>query len=250
MLIADNLTCSFGGVKAVDQLSFVVNQGDIFSIIGPNGAGKTTVLNLFSRFYNADMGEIWLEDDNITKISASAVAKKGIARTFQNVELFERETVLQNLLIAQHIHRTTNLVTECLFVGLARRQEIRFREVAEHVIDLLHLEQHRDATTGSLPFGVRKLVEIGRALCLRPRLLLMDEPSSGLNPEETEDLGHWIEDINQDLDVTIVMVEHDMSLIGRVASRVLAMADGRLLTIGTPKEVENHPEVIEAYLGC
>ncbi len=250
MLIADNLTCAFGGVKAVDQLSFVVNQGDIFSIIGPNGAGKTTVLNLFSRFYNADMGEIWLEDDNITKISASAVAKKGIARTFQNVELFERETVLQNLLIAQHIHRTTNLVTECLFVGLARRQEIRFREVAEHVIDLLHLEQHRDAITGSLPFGVRKLVEIGRALCLRPRLLLMDEPSSGLNPEETEDLGHWIEDINKDLDVTIVMVEHDMSLIGRVASRVLVMADGRLLTIGTPKEVENHPEVIEAYLGC
>ena len=247
MLIADNLTCAFGGVKAVDQLSFVVNQGDIFSIIGPNGAGKTTVLNLFSRFYNADMGEIWLEDDNITKISASAVAKKGIARTFQNVELFERETVLQNLLIAQHIHRTTNLVTECLFVGLARRQEIRFREVAEHVIDLLHLEQHRDAITGSLPFGVRKLVEIGRALCLRPRLLLMDEPSSGLNPEETEDLGHWIEDINKDLDVTIVMVEHDMSLIGRVASRVLVMADGRLLTIGTPKEVENHPEVIEAY---
>ena len=250
MLIADNLTCAFGGVKAVDQLSFVVNQGDIFSIIGPNGAGKTTVLNLFSRFYNADKGEIWLEHDNITKISASAVAKKGIARTFQNVELFERETVLQNLLIAQHIHRTTNLVTECLFVGLARRQEIRFREAAEHVIDLLHLEQYRDVITGSLPFGVRKLVEIGRALCLRPRLLLMDEPSSGLNPEETEDLGHWIEDINKDLDVTIVMVEHDMSLIGRVASRVLVMADGRLLTIGTPKEVENHPEVIEAYLGC
>lgn len=250
MLIADNLTCAFGGVKAVDRLSFVVNQGDIFSLIGPNGAGKTTVLNLFSRFYNADMGEIWLDGDNITKISASAVAKKGIARTFQNVELFERETVLQNLLIAQHIHRTTNLVTECLFVGLARRQEIRFREAAEHVIDLLHLEHYRDAITGSLPFGVRKLVEIGRALCLRPRLLLMDEPSSGLNPEETEDLGYWVEDINNDLDVTIVMVEHDMSLIGRVASRVLAMADGRLLTIGTPKEVENHPEVIEAYLGC
>jgi len=250
MLIADNLTCAFGGVKAVDRLSFVVEQGDIFSIIGPNGAGKTTVLNLFSRFYNADTGEIWLNGDNITKISASAVAKKGIARTFQNVELFERETVLQNLLIAQHIHRTTNLVTECLFVGLARRQEVRFREAAERVIDLLHLEQYRDAITGSLPFGVRKLVEIGRALCLRPRLLLMDEPSSGLNPEETEDLGFWIEDINKDLDVTVVMVEHDMSLIGSVANRVLAMADGKLLTIGPPSEVENHPEVIEAYLGC
>ena len=250
MLIVDHLTCAFGGVIAVDDLSFIVNEGDIFSLIGPNGAGKTTVLNLISRFYKADNGKIWLNGDNITSLATSSIAPKGIARTFQNVELFEHETVLQNLLIAQHFHRQTNMLSESFFIGSARKQELSFRKSAETVIDLLHLQRYREATVNSLPFGVRKLVEIGRALCLRPRLLLMDEPSSGLNPEETEDLGYWIEDINQDLDVTIVMVEHDMSLIGRVANRVLAMADGRFLTVGTPDEVENHPAVIEAYLGC
>ena len=177
------------------------------------------------------------------------MAKEGIARTFQNTELFEQETVLKDLLIGCHIHRQTNLLHNVLFLPKVRRQELAFRKDVEDVIDLLDLQAYRDQVIGNLPYGVRKMVEVARALCLKPKLLLLDEPSSGLNPEETDDLAFWLEDINEELGITVVMVEHDMNLVSTASDRVLAMADGQLITIGEPAAVQNHPEVQRAYLG-
>ena len=233
----------------MDGVSFDVNAGEIYSIMGPNGAGKTTVFNLISRFYDADSGSLVFNSEDITHIRPHEAATKGIARTFQNTELFENETVLQNLLIAHHRHRKTNLFQEMAFLPAVRREELEFRAKVEDVIDLLNLQNYRYQPITALPYGIRKIVEIGRALSLEPKLLLLDEPSSGLNPEETEDLAFWIEDINKDLGITIVMVEHDMGLLSVVSERVMCMADGQVLTIGTVEEVQNHPDVINAYLG-
>ena len=249
LLMADNLSVSFGGVKAVRELSFAVEPGEVFSIVGPNGAGKTTVFNLISRIYDVDEGAMAFDGQDITGLPAHGIAEIGIARTFQNTELFERETVLKNLLIGCHIHRRSNLLSELFFLPSVRRGELALRESVEDVIDLLDLQSYRDKPISELPFGARKMVEIARALCLRPRLLLLDEPSSGLNPEETEDLSFWLEDINEELGVTVMMVEHDMNLVSRASNRVLAMADGALITIGTPSEVQSHAQVQRAYLG-
>ena len=249
LLTADNLSVSFGGVKAVRELSFAVEPGEVFSIVGPNGAGKTTVFNLISRIYDVDEGAIAFDGQDITGLPAHGIAERGIARTFQNTELFERETVLKNLLIGCHIHRRSNLFSELFFLPSVRRGELALRKSVEDVIDLLDLQGYRDKPISELPFGARKMVEIARALCLRPRLLLLDEPSSGLNPEETEDLSFWLEDINEELGVTVMMVEHDMNLVSRASNRVLAMADGALIAIGTPSEVQSHPQVQRAYLG-
>ncbi|MYF09649.1 MAG: ABC transporter ATP-binding protein [Gammaproteobacteria bacterium] len=249
LLTADNLSVSFGGVKAVRELKFAVEPGEVFSIVGPNGAGKTTVFNLISRIYDVDEGAIAFDGQDITGLPAHGIAELGIARTFQNTELFERETVLKNLLIGCHIHRRSNLLSELFFLPSVRRGELALRESVEDVIDLLDLQSYRDKPISELPFGARKMVEIARALCLRPKLLLLDEPSSGLNPEETEDLSFWLEDINEELGVTVMMVEHDMNLVSRASNRVLAMADGALITIGTPSEVQGHPQVQRAYLG-
>ncbi len=246
---ARDLTVSFGGIHAVRDLSFDVHEGEVFSIIGPNGAGKTTVFNLISRFYDLDAGSMAFAGENITRLPVHRVAAKGIARTFQNTELFEHETVLKNLLIGRHVHRGTTLVEELLFLPRVRRQDLAFREKVEDVIDLLDLQSYREQTISGLPYGVRKMVELARALCIEPRLMLLDEPSSGLNPEETEDLSFWIEDINQDLGITIVMVEHDMNLVSRMSHRVLAMADGEALAVGEPAEIQEHPAVLRAYLG-
>ena len=246
---AKEIGVSFGGVRALHDVSFAVEKGEIFSIMGPNGAGKTTVFNLISRFYDLDQGDLFLNGERISNVPAHEVAARGIARTFQNTELFENETVLQNLLTAHHTHRRTSFLLEMFFFPKVRRQELKFRETVEDIIDLLHLQSYRDQRIDALPFGVRKIVELGRALCLEPQLLLLDEPSSGLNPEETEDLSFWIEDINEELGVTIIMVEHDMNLLGQVSGRVMALSDGELLTIGTPDEVREHPGVISAYLG-
>ena len=246
---ADHLSVSFGGIRAVQDVSFAVDEGEVFSVIGPNGAGKTTIFNLISRFYDVDGGTMTLAGEDITHLPPHRIAERGIARTFQNTELFEQETVLKNLLIGHHVHRVTNLVQELLFLPSVRRQDLEFRDKVESVIDLLDLQSYREQVIGNLPFGVRKMVEVARALCIEPKLLLLDEPSSGLNPEETEDLSYWIEDINQDLGVTIIMVEHDMNLVSRASHRVLAMADGVVLAVGEPKAIQEHPDVLRAYLG-
>ena len=249
LLAANGISVSFGGVKAVQDVSFAVDRGQVFSIVGPNGAGKTTIFNLISRIYDVDQGSIVFDGRDITRVPGHAVAELGIARTFQNTELFEQETVLKNLLIGCHIHRESNLFSELLFLPSVRRQELALREAVEDVIDLLDLRSHRRKVIGELPYGVRKMVEIARALCLKPKLLLLDEPSSGLNPEETEDLSFWLEDINEELGITVIMVEHDMNLVTSASDRVLAMADGQTITIGEPAAVQNHPEVLRAYLG-
>ena len=246
---ARDISISFGGIKAVHDVSFTVAAGEVFSIVGPNGAGKTTIFNLISRIYDLDQGSLHFQGADITSVPTYAVPEMGIARTFQNTELFEQETVLKNLLIGCHVHRRSNLFSDLLFLPAVRRQELEFRERVEDVIDLLDLQRYRDQVIANLPYGARKMVEVARALCVQPKLLLLDEPSSGLNPEETEDLSFWLEDINGDLGITIVMVEHDMNLVAQASDRVMALADGALLTIGTPAEVQNHPEVMRAYLG-
>ena len=249
LLAANGISVSFGGVKAVQDVSFAVESGQVFSIVGPNGAGKTTIFNLISRIYDVERGSIVFDGRDITRVPTHATAELGIARTFQNTELFEQETVLKNLLIGCHIHRRSNLFSELLFLPSVRRQELALREAVEDVIDLLDLRSHRHKVIGELPYGVRKMVEIARALCLKPKLLLLDEPSSGLNPEETEDLSFWLEDINEELGITVIMVEHDMNLVTSASHRVLAMADGRTIAVGEPAAVQNHPQVLRAYLG-
>jgi branched-chain amino acid transport system ATP-binding protein len=246
---ADGLAINFGGIKAVDGVSFEVEPGQVFTIIGPNGAGKTTIFNLVSRIYEPTDGKLIFRDEDITRVPPHEIAARGIARTFQNIELFEHATVLQNLLLGRHAHKKSNVIEELLFLPRVRKMELEHREAAEKVIDFLDLQPYRDSLIVNLPYGVRKVVEMARALCTEPKLLLLDEPSSGLNVEETQDMAFWIKDICALLGVTVLMVEHDMSLVSAVSDRVLALNYGRPLAIGTAREVQEHPDVIKAYLG-
>jgi len=243
------LAINFGGVQALAGVSFEVEPGEVFTIIGPNGAGKTTIFNLISRIYDPTRGELTFRGEDITRVPPHDIARRGIARTFQNIELFEHATVLQNLLLGRHVHRRSRFFEELLALPRVRALEVAEREAAEKVIDFLDLQAHRDSLIVNLPYGVRKVVELGRALCTEPKLLLLDEPSSGLSVEETEDMAFWIEDITALLGITVLMVEHDMSLVSAVSDRVLALNYGRPIAQGTAREVQQHPEVIKAYLG-
>jgi len=253
LLSASNLSVRFGGVLAVNNVSFDVRKGEVFTLIGPNGAGKTTVFNLISRIYTPTAGSLTYLGNDLLAKPAHAIAKLGIARTFQNIELFEHASVLHNLLVGQHTQRDSgglsSLWKEMFFTPSVRAAELIARERVERIIELLDLQHYRDSMVAGLPYGVRKVVELARALCTEPKLLLLDEPSSGLNVEETEDMAFWIKDIQQELGITVLMVEHDMSLVSKVSDRVLAMSQGAELATGTPREVQNHPAVIEAYLG-
>lgn len=245
----DGLTKRFGGLTAVDDVSFEVRQSEVYTIIGPNGAGKTTIFNLVSLIYPPTAGSITFEGENLTGLAPDKVAARGIGRTFQNIELFEHATVLQNLLIGRHSRGRQAFFSEMLFLPGARRRELAHRVAVEKVIDFLDLQSVRGSMVAGLPYGVRKVVELARALCTEPKLLLLDEPSSGLNVEETDDMAFWIQDIRNELGITVLMVEHDMSLVSRVSDRVLAVNYGKVLAEGTPAEVQSHPEVIAAYLG-
>ena len=253
LLSASNLSVRFGGVLAVNNVSFDVRQGEVFTLIGPNGAGKTTVFNLISRIYTPTSGEIaYAGPGGVIKLTEQPpqnVASLGIARTVQNIELFEHASVLHNLLIGRHTHRKTGLWQDLFFTAKARETELLARQKAEEVIEFLGLQHYRDAFVAGLPYGVRKVVEMARALCTEPKLLLLDEPSSGLNVEETDDMAFWIQDIKNELGITVLMVEHDMTLVSKVSDRVLAMNQGEVLAMGTPREVQNDPGVVEAYLG-
>jgi len=249
LLSATDLSVRFGGVLAVNRVGFDVKRGEVFTLIGPNGAGKTTVFNLISRIYMPTSGTITYQGRNLAEQAPHDIARLGIARTFQNIELFEHASVLQNLLIGRHTHRQTGVWSELFFTPKTRRAEIAAREQVERVIDLLDLQHHRESLVAGLPYGVRKVVELARALCTEPKLLLLDEPSSGLNVEETDDMAFWIQDIRAELGITVLMVEHDMALVSKVSDRVLAMNQGEVLAMGTPREVQQHPGVIEAYLG-
>ena len=245
----EDLGVSFGGIRAVDGVSFEVEAGQVFTIIGPNGAGKTTIFNLISRIYDPTDGRLVFHDEDITRVAPHEIARRGIARTFQNIELFEHASVLQNLLLGRHAHARPRLLEEILFLPAVRARERAHREAAEKVIDFLELQAYRDSLVVNLPYGVRKVVEMGRALCTEPALLLLDEPSSGLSVEETEDMAFWIQDIRSLLGISVLMVEHDMSLVGAVSDRVLALNYGRVLACGTSREVQEHPDVVKAYLG-
>ena len=249
LLEIKNTTQRFGGVVAVNDVSLEVNEGEVFALVGPNGAGKSTVFNLLSRFYTPAEGSITFAGHNLLKLTSDKIPSLGIARTFQNIELFEQATVLQNLLVGRHRHRKSSVLSELFFTPGVRGEERKHRDAAEKVIDFLDLQAYRDKMIAGLPYGVRKVVELGRALATEPRLLLLDEPASGLSVEETQDMAFWIEDIQKQMGITVLMVEHDMGLVSAVSNRVMALAEGKELATGTPSEVQSHPAVIEAYLG-
>jgi len=244
-----NVSLRFGGVRAINDVSFNVEQGEVFAIIGPNGAGKTSMLNVITRVFDATSGTVRFEDQDVTAMPRHKVVHSGISRTFQNIELFEGGTVLDNLLLGRHRFDHGSFAAQWLWTPAVRNAEARSRAHVEDVIELLDLMAHRHSPVAGLPYGVRKVVELARALATQPRLLLLDEPASGLNPEESRDLAFWIDDIQKDLGITVIMVEHDMSLVTQAADRVLCMNMGEVLSIGTPREVQNDPAVISAYLG-
>ena len=249
LLQVNNVSLSFGGIRAIDGVSFEVRPGEVFTIVGPNGAGKSSLFNLISRFYEPAGGSMQFDGEDLLGRKPHEVIDLGIARTFQNIELFDHATVLDNLLIGRHSRRRTFWLEDLLFLPRVRREEREHRRAVEEVIDFLELAAYRDRMILGLPYGVRKVVEIAQALVSRPKLLLLDEPAAGLSVEETENMAWWIEDMQKDLGLTIVMVEHDMGLVSRVSDRVLAIAEGRPLAEGTPAEVQAHPDVIKAWLG-
>jgi len=247
-----DLKIAFGGLTAVDNISFEVAKGSIFSIIGPNGAGKTTIFNCISGLYTPDSGKIVFKGEDIIGLRPHKIAMKGIARTFQNIELFSRMTTMENLMLGRHIHIKTGVLSGATFFrrkSPAAREEIKHRERVEQIIDLLDLQSARNQFVGGLPYGTQKLIELGRALALEPKLLLLDEPSAGMNTEEKQDLIFWIKDIQDVLGVTILLIEHDMKVVMDISDRILAINFGKFITEGGPEEVQKHPEVLKAYLG-
>ncbi|GBU14701.1 ABC transporter ATP-binding protein [Polaromonas sp.] len=250
LLSVRDLTLTFGGVKAIAGLSLDVHAGEVLALIGPNGAGKTSTLNAITRVFDASAGEILFKGQDMTRVPRHSIASYGIARTFQNIELFDAATVMDNLLLGQHRFGHGKWWQQVLRTPAVTRLEEQARAEAEAVIEFLDLSPWRRSLVSSLPYGVRKVVELGRALCTKPELLFLDEPASGLNPEETRELAFWIDDIRTDLGITVVMVEHDMSLVSAVANRVICMAQGSVLSEGTPEQVQSDPAVISAYLGA
>lgn len=249
---AQDLTISFGGIKALDHISFEIEKGTVYSIIGPNGAGKTTIFNCISSLYTPDHGKIIFKDRDITKLAPYKIAELGIARTFQNIELFSRMTTMENLMLGRHLHMKTGLWSGAALLSpksKAAKEETTHRERVEKIVDLLDLHSARNLFVGELPYGRQKLVELARALALEPKLLLLDEPSSGMNNEEKHDLFFWIKDIRDLFDVTILMIEHDMNMVRDISDKVLAINFGKKITVGTPATVSGHPEVLKAYLG-
>jgi len=249
LLRFDGVTLRFGGVSALTDVTFAVRPGELFAIIGPNGAGKTSIFNCLNGIYRPQKGRIHLEGDEITGRTPVAIAKRGVARTFQNLGLFSNLTVLENIMLGRHHLMRTGLLTGALWWGPARREELEQRRSCEDIIELLELEPFRYQAVALLPYGVRKRVEVARALAMQPKVLLLDEPAAGMNFEETEDMARYIREINEELHVAMLLVEHDMHFVMDLAHRVMAMDFGRVLAIGTPAEVQRDEAVIDSYLG-
>jgi branched-chain amino acid transport system ATP-binding protein len=243
------VTLRFGGVMALGDIHLSVRTGELFAVIGPNGAGKTSLLNCITGFYRPQQGNILFNGSDITHLHPHELVRIGIGRTFQNIELFPGMTVLSNLFLARHTHSRYGLGPACLFLPSVRREEMRHRQILEEIIDFLEIQSVRNKPVGSLPYGMMKRVELGRALALEPALLVLDEPFAGMNLEEKEDMVRFLLQMNRDWGQTMILVEHDMSIVMSIARRIAVLNFGEKLTEGTPEEIIRHPEVIKAYLG-
>jgi branched-chain amino acid transport system ATP-binding protein len=250
--LVDHLSISFGGIKALQNISFTMNKGEIFSVIGPNGAGKTTLFNCISGLYKPNQGNIQFKGKSIENKKPDTIARMGIARTFQNIELFSHMNTMENIMLGRHIHMKTGIFKGMFLWGkssFAGKEEIVHRERVEEIIDFLELQNVRDKFVGALPYGTQKLIELGRALALEPDLLLLDEPCAGMNSEEKQDMIFWIKDIQDELGISILLIEHDMKMVMDISSRVLAINFGKQVTLGSPEEVQQNKEVLKAYIG-
>lgn len=249
LLSVAGVTLRFGGITALSDVSFDVQRGELFAIIGPNGAGKSSVFNCLNGVYRPQQGAIRFDGEEITGCRPVAIARRGMARTFQNLGLFSTLTVLENVMLGRHHLMHTGFVAGALWFGKARREEIAQRQRCEEIIELLELQPYRFQHVALLPYGVRKRVEVARAMAMEPTLLLLDEPAAGMNLEETEDMARYIREINEEWNVTVLLVEHDLQMVMDLAHRVLAMDFGRVLAVGTPAEVRANDEVVRAYVG-
>ena len=249
VLATDSVTLRFGGVTALHEVSLEIKSDEVLAIIGPNGAGKSSLLNVLSGFYRPQSGSVMLMGESIRGLAVDAVARRGVARTFQGTHLFGDLTVVENILIGRHIHMRSNLLQAFFYFPWVAREEDEHRAVVEDIVDFLEIESFRKAKVGTLGYGLRKRVDLGRALAQEPRVLLMDEPMAGMNSEEKEDLARFILDVREARKIPVVLVEHDMGVVMDLADRIVVLNFGRVIAQGTPEEIQRNPEVISAYLG-
>ncbi len=249
MLNAEGIGLSFGGIQALQNVDVDVRQGEIFAIIGPNGAGKTSFFNCVNGFYRPQEGSIYFKGKEITRLTSYRIAELGIARSFQGLQLFDGLNVLDNIMAGRHFHFKTGILSDAIYFGRTRKEEIKHRKVVENIIDFLEITTVRKQIVGSLPYGMRKRVDLGRALAAEPKLLLLDEPLAGMNRDEKEDIARFILDISEEMGITIAVVEHDMGLVMDICDRVVVMDFGRKIAEGSPEEIRTNADVIRAYLG-